>query len=253
ERLRCLEIDTEVETRRLLEWQVRRLGSLQNAINQIGRAIVNFIQVGAIGRQASLAYIVCPLVGGRQPMFSSKFVDPSAIEASECIRDHENCVRWIAQHACESFVKIFRLTQAEWLHPNSNCPRGVCGSLVSERHAQIAYVPEHRHGAQRRHHVFEHFETFGSEFDGHIRDASYVAAWPRQTFDQTRGNGIASRFGRHNWNGCRGILGGATAAGQLKVRITSTLLATRSLASCGSCSQRSPLARSSSTTLRSGM
>jgi hypothetical protein len=44
----------------------------------------------------------------------------------------------------------------------------------------------------------------------------------------------------------------AMAAGQLKVRITSTLLATRSLASCGSFSQRSPLARSSSFTLRSG-
>ena len=84
ERLCCLEIDTEVETRRLLEWQVCRLGSLQNAINQIGRAIVNFIQVGAIGRQTAFAYIVGPLVGGRQPMFSSKFVDPPAIEASEC-------------------------------------------------------------------------------------------------------------------------------------------------------------------------
>src|SRR6516165_4377655 len=49
------------------------------------------------------------------------------------------------------------------------------------------------------------------------RDASYVAAWPRQTFDQTRCNGIASRFGYHNWNGCRGILGSdgcRTAKGQ---------------------------------------
>src|ERR1700746_2695024 len=131
ERFSCLEIDAEVETRRLLEWQVRRLGSLKNAINQIGRAIVNFIQVGTIGRQTAFAYIVCPLVGGRQPMFSSKFVDPSAIEASECIRDHENCVRGIPHHACESLVKIFRLTHAEWLHPNPNCPCGVCGSLVS--------------------------------------------------------------------------------------------------------------------------
>ena len=108
-------------------------------------------------------------------------------------------------------------THAEWLHPSPNCPRRVCGCLVSQRHAQIVYVPEHRHGAQRRHHVFEHFETLGSEFDGHIRDASYVAAWPRQTFDQTRCNGIASRFGYHDWNGCRGILGGdgcRTAKGQ---------------------------------------
>src|SRR6516225_3282105 len=40
---------------------------------------------------------------------------------------------------------------------------------------------------------------------------------PRQTFDQTRCNGIASRFGYHDWNGCRRILGGdgcRTAKGQ---------------------------------------
>src|SRR5215510_13037509 len=84
-----------------------------------------------------------------------KFVDPSAIEASECIRDHENCVGWVAHHACESLVKIFRLTHAEWLHPNPNCPSGVCGCLVSERHAQIVYVPEHRPGSPRTHPVFE--------------------------------------------------------------------------------------------------
>src|SRR4029077_14254016 len=66
----------------------------------------------------------------------------------------------------------------------------------------------------------EHFETLGSEFDGHIRDA--VAAGPRQTFDQTRCNWIASRFGRHDWNGCRGILGGdgcRTAKGQDNVYV----------------------------------
>ena len=45
----------------------------------------------------------------------------------------------------------------------------------------------------------------------------------------------------------------AMAAGKLKVRITSTLLATRSLASCGSCSVWIPLARISSAILRSGM
>src|SRR5262249_193926 len=125
------EIDAEVETRRLLEWQVRRLSSLQNAIDQISRAIVNFIEVWVVGRQTAVVYIVCPLVGGRQPMFSSKFVDPSAIEEGEFIGDHEKCGRWIAHHTCEGVVKIFRLTHAECLHPNPNCSRGVCGSLVS--------------------------------------------------------------------------------------------------------------------------
>jgi hypothetical protein len=35
-------------------------------------------------------------------------------------------------------------------------PCDVCGSLVSERHAQIVYVPEHRHGAQRGASSFDH-------------------------------------------------------------------------------------------------
>ena len=43
-----------METCRLLERQVRRFGSLQNAIDLIGRAIVNFIGVGAIRRQTAL-------------------------------------------------------------------------------------------------------------------------------------------------------------------------------------------------------
>src|SRR5258706_7999659 len=94
-------------------------------------------------------------------MFSSKFVDPSAIEEGEVIRDHEKCVRWIAHHTCEGFVKIFRLTHAERLHPSPNCSCGVCGSLISQRHAQITCVKDHRDGVQRRHHVFEQFETLG--------------------------------------------------------------------------------------------
>jgi hypothetical protein len=54
ERLSCLEIDAEVETRRLLEWQVGRLGSLQNAIDQIGRSIVNLIYVEEASAAKSL-------------------------------------------------------------------------------------------------------------------------------------------------------------------------------------------------------
>src|SRR5215468_6277224 len=203
-----LEIDAEMETRRLLEWQVRRLVSPQNTLKKSGRAIVNFIKVWAVGRQTAIAYIVRPLVGGRQPMFGSKFVDPSAIEEGEYIRDHENCVRWVAHHTCKGFIKIFRLTHAEWLHPNPHCPCGVCGPLVSQRHTQITLVKEHRDGAQRWHHLFEQFETLGSELDSHIRDASNVTAWARETFNQTQQNWIAACFGRHDWNGCRGILGG---------------------------------------------
>src|SRR5262249_3245761 len=153
-----LEIDADVETRRLLEWQVSRLVSPQNTIDKRGCAIVNFIKVWGVGRQTAIAYVVRPLVGGRQPMFGSKFVDPSAIEEGEYIRDHENCVRWVAHHACEGFVKIFRLTHGEWLHPNPDCPCGVSDSLVSQRHAQIAFVKEHGDGAQLWHHVFEQFE-----------------------------------------------------------------------------------------------
>src|SRR5256885_7972732 len=84
-------------------------------------------------------------------MFGSKFVDPSAVEEGEVIRDHEKCVRWIAHHTCEGFVKIVRLTHAEWLHPSPNCSRGVCGSLISQRHPQITCVKDHRDGAPRRH------------------------------------------------------------------------------------------------------
>src|SRR5438105_10151515 len=141
-------------------------------------------------------------------MFSSKFVDPSAIEEGEFIRDHEKCVRWIAHHTCEGFVKIIRFTHAEWLHPSPNGSRGVCGSLVSQRHAQISCVKEHRDGVQRRHHVFEQFETLGSEFDSHSRDARNVTAWPRETFDKGSCNWIATRFGNHDWNGRPGVLGG---------------------------------------------
>src|ERR1700719_5352380 len=115
-------------------------------------------------------------------MFSSKFVDPSAIEEGEVIRDHEKCVRWIAHHTGEGFVKIFRLTHAEWLHPSPNCSCGVCSSLISQRHAQITCVKDHRDGVHRRDQVFEQFETLGSEFVSQIRAPVKVTVCPEETF-----------------------------------------------------------------------
>src|SRR5215472_17058693 len=63
ERLGCLEIDADVETRRLLEWQVRRLLSPQNAINKRGRAIVNLIKVWAVVMQLTVLRIMLTHAG----------------------------------------------------------------------------------------------------------------------------------------------------------------------------------------------
>src|SRR6476620_3090344 len=148
--------------------QRRRRWSAAEKVRLVEEAMQPGMSVSFVARQAAIVYIVRPFVSGRQPMFGSKFVDPSAIQEGEYIRDHENCARRVAHHTCERFVKIIRLTHAEWLHPYPHSPCGVCGSLVSQRHAQITSVKQHRDGAQRWHDVFEQFETLGREFDSHI-------------------------------------------------------------------------------------
>ena len=168
-------------------------------------------------------------------MFSSKFVDPSAIEASECIRDHENCVRWIAHHACESLVKIFRLTHAEWLHPSPNCPSGVCGSwyrsvmprsFTFQSIATVRNVGTMSLSTSRR---------LGASSMAISETPVMLPLGRDRLLTKPVATGSPPRIGCHDWNGCRGILGGdgcRTAKGQDHVYVARHEI----LRDCGSCS-----------------
>src|SRR5271167_3361371 len=51
ERLRSLEVDDKLELRRVLHWQIGRLGTLEDAIHVGGRAAVQVDEVDTIGHQ----------------------------------------------------------------------------------------------------------------------------------------------------------------------------------------------------------
>src|SRR5215208_2573197 len=65
ERLRSLQIDRQAEARRLLERQVRRLRSFENAINKGCYALEALVLIRPIGHQATITNEEIKLVDGR--------------------------------------------------------------------------------------------------------------------------------------------------------------------------------------------
>src|SRR5262249_23508278 len=53
ERVSGLEVDTECEFSRLLDWQVGRHGPLENLVDKVGRAVTQLDKINPIGRQSA--------------------------------------------------------------------------------------------------------------------------------------------------------------------------------------------------------
>jgi hypothetical protein len=74
------EIDYEFELGRLLDWQVHRLGALQNFV-RISRAAPKQVGLaGTVGHTAASVHIFTQLIHRRQPVLRHKVDDPPNME-----------------------------------------------------------------------------------------------------------------------------------------------------------------------------
>ena len=115
QRLRGLDVDSKLVACGLLERQLARFGTLEDAVGQRHRALETFGEVGAIRHKSAVSDEKVDLVHVRQPMRGSEFVDALAVEDRERVRDHENCVGLVARHRRKRFVKIIGLAYAQRL------------------------------------------------------------------------------------------------------------------------------------------
>jgi hypothetical protein len=72
---------------------------------------------------------------------------------------------------------------------------------------RIAGIHEQRNARQTANHILEQLDTFRAQVERHIRQARYVSARPRQTFDKLVANGIGNE-GEDNRYGGGCALGG---------------------------------------------
>src|SRR5215470_7230681 len=140
-----IEVDDELVVCRFLERQISRPRATQDARGETGRALHAFFQVGSIGHQAAVMHIGDIVFVEGWNMVRAGVVEYAlAIEARECVRDHEDGIRWVAIHGFEYPGKIVGLAHAERLHRDSKRPRGLGGGIITHAHAEIVPVPQHR-------------------------------------------------------------------------------------------------------------
>src|SRR4051812_40963506 len=80
ERLRGLQIDGQAEVRRLLEGQVHRLRSFENAVNKGCHPLEALVLIRSIGHQATVTDEEIEFVDGRYAMGGGEIENPLAIE-----------------------------------------------------------------------------------------------------------------------------------------------------------------------------
>ncbi len=117
--------------------------------------------------------------------------NPLAVERGERVGDHENRVRHIAIHCREHLVEIVGLAHPQRLDADTHRLGASLSRPITQCHAEVGCIPQHRHAAQPWSHFLEKLQPFGRNFRRHVRDARDVAARSRQAVDQSSANRIA--------------------------------------------------------------
>src|SRR5262245_57599315 len=86
-----LEVDDELELRRLLHGQVGGLGAFQNLVDENGGSPEKFGLVGSVRHQATALSKISPSPYRRQPMFSCQAYDLFEIRVDEPARRYGEC------------------------------------------------------------------------------------------------------------------------------------------------------------------
>src|SRR6516225_3617823 len=99
-----------------------------------------------------------------------------AVERSERVVDHENCVRHMFIHCRERLVEFLGLAHRQRLDDDTHRLSASLRRAITQCHARIGCIPQHRHAAQRGSHFVEKSQPLGRNFRRHVRDARDVAA-----------------------------------------------------------------------------
>src|SRR6266436_252331 len=106
EGLRGLEVDDQLELRRLLDWEVGRLGSLENAVDIRGSASRKILAVATVGHEPANLDKESRWKDCRQPLLGSEGDDPAHPRCEGADRHDPEGTGAFLRHPCKGWLDV---------------------------------------------------------------------------------------------------------------------------------------------------
>ena len=135
-----LEVDHEVELRGLLDWQVGRLGALQDFVYIDRSTLLHLGNIYSIGHEATWLNIHLERIDSGDPMLGSKIDDGPSMHEHKGRRPHQYGLVAILHHAEESGSDVRRSVHDVRMELNAEVPSRGRDLLIEP----IEYLEERR-------------------------------------------------------------------------------------------------------------
>ena len=186
QRLGGLQVDHQLEARRLLHRQVGGPGALENAVDIGGGTAEQVAVAGAVGHQRARLRVASLFGDGRQAEVAAGARDRHVQRrGQEVAHDHHGvdlAHARIAQRALHRLRRGRRQAQAHGAQPlGADLGFGLVAPLPEHR---VGGVVQHAHGGQPRHHFLQQLHALGGKLLAEVGHARDHAAGPGQAGEQ---------------------------------------------------------------------
>ena len=196
ERLRRLEVDDQLELRRLLDGKVSRLRPLQDLVRVSGGAAEHVRTVYPIHRKTARVRELPQVKYRRQAALDRKIRNPFEIR-------HEHRVWHDGQSASARpgclFERLREIGGAPYLERmklDSELPCWELDFFPTECGAAVLWIPEHSHAGELGNNFPEELQPFSNQLRDDLGQPRDVATGPRQALNKPSSNRVTGR--RHN-------------------------------------------------------
>src|SRR5262245_48871534 len=191
ERLSSLEVNDEVERRRLLYWQVGGLGTLQDLVDIDGGAAADVGRVWPIGHEAAGLHKRPDVVHGRQAARGRECGEPAAVLEDHGVPQDEERTHVRTGHGREGAGKRLGTARLHGVQLDAQ----PLGRHVRRPHVDgvdwIGGIPEDGHAGDHGEDFLEELQLFPNEFGGHGGQSGDVATGPGEAGDEAAPHRIA--------------------------------------------------------------
>src|SRR5712692_661185 len=193
ERLGRLEVDDQVNLRRLLHGDVGRLGALEDLVHDARRAPVQGDEAALIGHEAPSLRERSVSVYRREVALCRETDEPRRLKHKDPICQHEEPPDAELPHRGECAVELVGAARRDGSKLHSQRP-GDARDFLQSRHVRwIGRIPQHGHPGDARHDLLEQRQTLAHYVQaGDDRQAGHVPARSCKAGDQPLRDRVAA-------------------------------------------------------------
>src|SRR5215471_4730310 len=203
-----LEVDHQLELRRLLHWQVSGLGTFEDLVDIRGGTAKVLGHGRPVESEATRAHVFALRVHHRQMGSRGKVRDPYPLENEHGIREKQEGASALPGHCGEGALDVLRPSRLQDLQLQPQCARRTSRLVHEGLGGPVDRVPEHGDAAESRNDLLEQLQLLPGHLRSEESEASDVPTRVSEAgYEATRLGkcGYDDRYGLRSLSGGAGV------------------------------------------------